>query len=64
MSSEPEPRGDDYPGTPRWVKAFAFAALAIIVVIALVLVIGTSLGVHTPGGPGHHGPIVSPAHSR
>jgi hypothetical protein len=47
------PPGDQYPGTPNWVKLFGLAAVALVVLIVLVLVVGTALGLHTPMGPGH-----------
>jgi hypothetical protein len=41
-----------YPGTPGWVKVFA-TVVGILVLIALFLIVGSALGLHTPGG---HGP--------
>jgi hypothetical protein len=62
MSHDRSARPDEYPGTPLWVKLFALGAVVVIVAIVLVLVVGTAMGVHAPGGPGHV--LTSPAHSR
>jgi len=43
---------DTYPGTPRWVIAFAVVAIVAIVVIGIVL----STGVGGSHGPQRHGP--------
>ena len=56
------PERAPYPGTPRWVKLFAVVTAAVVLVIVLVLGVGTALGLHTPGGPGHQ--PASPAHTR
>jgi hypothetical protein len=46
----------DYPGTPRWVKVFAVATVAlVVVVVVLVLVGGHGAGLHNPLGGGHGG---------
>lgn len=45
------------PGTPRWVKVFAFVFIFVILLIAVVLV--TDLG--GPHGPGRHVPSAEPA---
>ena len=54
--------GEQYPGTPRWVKVFVFGAVAVLLVLVLVLGVGTALGLHTPGGP-DHAPAL-PTHTR
>ena len=61
--SQPGSDRDAYPGTPLWVKVFAFATAAVLAAVVLFLVLGTAMGVHTPGGPGHM-PASSPAHTR
>jgi hypothetical protein len=43
---------EKYPGTPRWVIAFAVVAIIAIVVIGIVL----STGVGGSHGPQRHGP--------
>jgi len=41
--------------TPRWVKVFGIVTLGLVVLVVVVLVLGTALGLHTPGGPSGHG---------
>jgi len=48
--------GREYPGTPRWVKLSGFIVLGLVLLAVVVLVVTTALGLHTPGGPGGHGP--------
>ncbi|MBI2906738.1 MAG: hypothetical protein HYX92_03660 [Chloroflexi bacterium] len=40
-------------GTPRWVKVFAVAALALLVLFVILHLTGNS-----PGGPGRHIPLI------
>lgn len=42
--------------TPRWVKIFGISALVLVVLLVVALLVATALGLHTPGGPGGHGP--------
>ncbi|GAB4577423.1 MAG: hypothetical protein Fur0022_01540 [Anaerolineales bacterium] len=42
--------------TPRWVKFSGIVALALILLVIVGLLVATALGLHTPGGPGVHGP--------
>ena len=44
-----------YPGTPRWVTLFGIVVIGLVLLVVVVLVVGTALGLHTPGGPGGHG---------
>ena len=45
-----------YPGTPRWVKVSGIIVLVLVLLVVGVLLVATALGLHTPGGPGGHGP--------
>ena len=51
-----QPSTPPYPGTPRWVKRSAIIAIGLLLLVVAVLVVTTALGLHTPGGPGGHGP--------
>jgi len=42
--------------TPRWVKVFGVIVIGLILLVIVVLLVATALGLHTPGGPGGHGP--------
>jgi hypothetical protein len=52
----PDTAPASYPGTPRWVKRSAIIAIGLLLLVVAVLVVTTALGLHTPGGPGGHGP--------
>lgn len=66
--TEPTPGGDDEHRTPRWVKGFIIAAVAVVVLVVVVLAIGGDghgPSRHLPGGddettqtPGGHTPPV------
>jgi hypothetical protein len=55
VSDGREANDDRYPGAPGWVKVFTVVLVAIVLVVVVFLVLGTALGLHTPGGPGHGG---------
>ena len=42
--------GREYPGTPRWVKAFGIIAIVLVLLVAIIIFIGG----HT--SPVQHGP--------
>ncbi|MCI0579196.1 MAG: hypothetical protein L0332_08675 [Chloroflexi bacterium] len=42
--------------TPRWVKIFGISVLVLVLLVVAALLVATALGLHTPGGPGGHGP--------
>jgi hypothetical protein len=46
MANQP-PESGNYPGTPRWVKAFGIVFLALVVLLVVMIVTGHG-GPHSP----------------
>ncbi len=56
MSQNHTKPGREYPGMPRWVKVSGIIVIGLALLVVVVLLVTTALGLHTPGGPGGHGP--------